>query len=137
MREALALAVRSSFFRCFLCLLGFHSSMLATPPRWLIWFQFSLSTDFSASVEAPAAGLRALTHPTFPGLSSQGPPTVFSPVQQFFGQVFIFVAGNFIDARVLVRAPMPVSFSYSAQRQHRSVLRSSSIPRVKTLVFAT
>jgi hypothetical protein len=111
--------------------------VLATSPRWLIWFQFSLSTDFSASVEAPAAGLRVVAHPTFPGLSSQEPPAVFSPVQQSFGQVFIFVAGNFIDAQVLVRASMPASFHHSAQRQRQLVFRSSSTPRVNTSVFAS
>jgi hypothetical protein len=65
-REALASVVCSSFFCCFLRLLGFCSSVLVTSPRWLIWFQFSLSTDFSASVEAPVAGLHAVTRPTFP-----------------------------------------------------------------------
>jgi hypothetical protein len=108
------------------------SSVLATSPRWLIWFQFSLPADFSASVEAPATCLHVVTCPTFPGLSSQGPPAVFSPARQFFGQVFIFVARNFVDAQVLV----PASFSRSTPRQHRSVLQSSSIPHVKTTVFA-
>jgi hypothetical protein len=73
-----------------------------------------------------------------PNLSwSELTEAVFSPVQQSFGQVFIFVAGNFIDAQVLVRASMPVSFHHSAQRQRQLVFRSSSTPRVNTSVFAS
>jgi hypothetical protein len=77
-----------------------------------------------------------MAHPTFPSLSLQGPPAVLAPARQLFSQVFICVAGNFVDARVVVWASMPASFSRTVPKQRRSVLRSSLIPRVKTLVFA-
>jgi hypothetical protein len=38
----------------------------------------------------------------------------FSLPRQFFGQVFIFVARNFIGARVLVRTSVPTSFPAAA-----------------------